>query len=71
MWFWAFGKRDDIGDTHLGLWEAGTIVLSSSRTLAQRKNLLRREVASWEILSRKDLLRRIHNISIDQKQASC
>ena len=71
MWFWAFGKRDDIGDTHLGLWEAGTIVLSSSRTLAQRKNLLRREVASWEILSRKDLLRRIHNICIEQKQSSC
>ena len=70
MWFWAFGKRDDIGDTHLGLWEAGTIVLSSSRTLAQRKNLLRREVASWEILSRKDLLRTIHNICIEQKQSS-
>jgi len=71
MWFWAFGKGGDIGDTHLGRWRAGAIVLSSGRTLAQRKNLLRREVAPWEILSRKDLLRRKHNISIDQKQASC
>ena len=57
-------------DTHLGLWGAGVIVLSSDRTLAQRKNLLSKEVAPWEILSRKNLLRRKHNISIDQKQAS-
>ena len=60
-----------MGEAHLELWEAGAIVLSSSRTLAQRKNLLTKEVAPWEILSRKDLLRRIHNICIDQKQASC
>ena len=65
-----FEKRGNIGDTHLGLWRTGAIVLNSGRTLAQRKNLLRREVAPWEILSRKDLLRRKHNISIDQKQAS-
>ena len=65
-----FEKRGDIGDTHLGLWGAGAIVLSSGGILAQRKNLLRREVAPWEILSRKDLLQRKHNISIDQKQAS-
>ena len=45
MWFWAFGKGGDIGDTHLGLWRAGAIVLSSGRILAQRENLLRREVA--------------------------
>ena len=70
-WFSDFEKRGDIGDTHLGLWRAGAIVLSSGRTLAQRKNLLRREVAPWEILSRKDVLRRKHNISIDQKQSFC
>ena len=71
IWFWAFGKRGDIGDTHLGLWGAGAIILSSSGMLAQRKNLLTKEVAPWEILIRKDLLRRIHNICIDQKQSSC
>ena len=66
-----FEKRGDIGDTHLGLWGAGAIVLSSGGILAQRENLLCREVAPWEILSRKDLLRRKHNISIDQKQSFC
>ena len=66
-----FEKRGDIGDTHLGLWGAGVIVLSSDRTLAQRKNLLSKEVAPWEILSRKDVLRRKYNISIDQKQSFC
>ena len=55
MWFWAFGKGGDIGDTYLGVWRAGAIVLSSNGTLAQRKNLLRRK----------------YNIYIDQKQASC
>ena len=55
----------------MGLWRAGAIVLSRGEILAQRKNLLRREVAPWEILSRKDLLRRKHNISIDQKQSFC
>jgi hypothetical protein len=40
-----FEKRGNIGDTHLGLWRAGAIVLSSGRILAQRENLLRREVA--------------------------
>ena len=44
-----FEKRGDIGDTHWRLWEAGAIVLSSSRTLAQRENLLTKEVAPWEI----------------------
>ena len=43
-----FEKRGDIGDTHWGLWEAGAIVLSSSRTLAQRENLLTKEVAQLE-----------------------
>ena len=71
MYFWAFGKRDNIEDTYLGVWRASAIVLSSSRTLAQRKNLLTKEVAPREILSRKDLLRRKHNICIDQKQSSC
>lgn len=71
IWFWAFGKRGDIGDTHLELWGAGAIVLSSGRMLAQRKNLLTKEVAPWEILSRKDLLGRKYNIYIDQKQSSC
>ena len=70
-WFWAFEKRGDIGDTHLGLWRAGAIVLNSGGILAQRGNLLRREVAPWEILNRKDLLRRKHNIFIDQKQSFC
>ena len=65
-----FEKRGNIGDTHLGLWGAGAIILSSSGMLAQRKNLLTKEIAPWEILSRKDLLRRIHNTSIDQKQLS-
>ena len=40
-----FEKRGDIGDTHWGRWRAGAIVLSSGRILAQRENLLRREVA--------------------------
>ena len=66
-----FEKRGDIGDTHLGLWRAGAIVLNSGGILAQRENLLRREVAPWEILNRKILLQRIHNSCIDQKQASC
>ena len=66
-----FEKRGDIGDTHLGRWRAGVIVLSSDRTLAQRKNLLSKEVAPWEILSRKDVPRRKYNISIDQKQSFC
>ena len=44
-----FEKGDYIGDTHLGLWRAGAIVLSSGGILAQRKNLLRREIAPWEI----------------------
>ena len=57
-------------DTRLELWRAGAIVLSSGRILAQRKNLLTKEVAPWEFLSRKNLLRRIHNICIDQKQSS-
>ena len=47
-WFWAFEKRGDIGDTHLGLWGAGAIVLSSGGILAQRKNLLSKEVTQLE-----------------------
>ena len=70
-WFWDFGKGGDIGDTHLGLWRAGAIVLSSGGILAQRNDLLHREIAPWEILSRENLLRRKHNISIDQKQSFC
>gem|GEM_PF-1474066 len=66
-----FEKRGDIGDTHWGLWEAGAIVLSSGGILAQRNDLLRREIAPWEILNRKNLFRRKHNISIDQKQSFC
>jgi len=45
MWFWDFGKGGYIGDTHLGLWGAGAIVLSSGGILAQRKNLLTKEIA--------------------------
>ena len=43
-----FEKRGDIGDAHLELWGAGAIVLSNSRTLAQRENLLTKEVAQLE-----------------------
>ena len=46
--FGLLGRETIYEDTHLGLWRAGGIILSSGGILAQRKNLLSKEVTQLE-----------------------